>query len=83
VREGGIMPTVRPSVDFNYNDISDLRHKYAEPVYITKNGTVSIETYKEITGGRKLYDLLEDGMNDIKNGNVLTEEEMDKELDLM
>jgi PHD/YefM family antitoxin component YafN of YafNO toxin-antitoxin module len=56
---------------------------YREPIFITKNGesdiaVMSIETYEEITG--KLSSLLEDGLNDIKNGNILTEEEMDKEL---
>jgi hypothetical protein len=44
---------------------------------------MSIETYEEITGKRELYNLLEDGISDIKNGNILTEEEMDKSLDLM
>jgi len=35
------------------------------------------------TRKRELYKLLEDGINDIKNGNVLSEEEMDKSIDLM
>jgi hypothetical protein len=30
-----------------------------------------------------LYNLLEEAENDVKNGNYLTEEEMDKEIDLM
>jgi prevent-host-death family protein len=81
---GEIMPTIRPSADLrnNYNEISELCHEYAEPVFITKNGTgdiavMSIETYEDLIGKRKLYDLLEDGIN------ILTEEEMDKELDIM
>jgi len=44
---------------------------------------MSIETYEEITGKRKLYNLLEDGINDIRNGNILSEGEMDNILDLM
>jgi predicted transcriptional regulator len=57
-------------------------------VFITKNGEgdlaiMSIETYEEIMGKQKLYKLLKEGENDIKNGNFLTEEEMDKEMDLM
>jgi len=44
---------------------------------------MSIETYEEITGKRELYKLLEDGINDIKNGNILSEEEMDRNIDLM
>jgi PHD/YefM family antitoxin component YafN of YafNO toxin-antitoxin module len=84
------MPAIRKSADLRnaYSEISEFCHKYREPVFITKNGNgdlavMSIETYEEITGKMKLYNLLEEGMNDIKNGNTLTEEEMDKELDLM
>jgi PHD/YefM family antitoxin component YafN of YafNO toxin-antitoxin module len=84
------MPAIRNSADLlnNYGAISTFCHEYREPVFLTKNGegdlaVMSIETYEEITGKRELYRLLEDGINDIKNGNVLTEEEMDKSLDLM
>jgi hypothetical protein len=44
---------------------------------------MSIETYEEITGIRKLCKLLEEADNDIKNGNFLTEEEMDKFLETL
>jgi hypothetical protein len=44
---------------------------------------MNIGIYEEITGIRELYRLLEDGIDDIKNGNILTEEEMDKSLDIM
>ncbi|GHU16415.1 prevent-host-death protein [Spirochaetia bacterium] len=84
------MPAIRKSADLRnaYSEISEFCHKYREPVFITKNGAgdlavMSIETYEEITGRRELYKLLEDGINDIKNGNILTEEEMDRSLDLM
>jgi len=84
------MPAIRKSADLrnSYAEISDFCHKYREPVFITRNGTgdlavMSIEKYEEITGRQNLYNLLEEGENDIKNGNFLTEEEMDKELDLM
>jgi prevent-host-death family protein len=84
------MPVIRKSADLrnSYADISDFCHKYREPVFITRNGegdlaVMSIETYEEITGKQKLYKLLEEGENDIKNGNFLTEKEMDKEMDLM
>ena len=84
------MPVIRKSADLRnaYSEISEFCHKYREPVFITKNGAgdlavMSIETYEEITGRRELYKLLEDGINDIKNGNILTEEEMDRSLDLM
>jgi len=84
------MPVIRKSADLrnSYAEISDFCHKYREPVFITRNGegdlaVMSIETYEEITGIRSLYKLLEEGENDIKNGRFLTEEEMDKTLDLM
>jgi PHD/YefM family antitoxin component YafN of YafNO toxin-antitoxin module len=84
------MPVIRKSADLrnSYSDISEFCHKYREPVFITKNGegdlaVMSIETYEAITGKRELYSLLDKGLNDIKNGNVLSEEEMDKSIDLM
>ena len=84
------MPAIRKSADLrnSYAEISDFCHKYRERVFITRNGAgdlavMSIEKYEEITGRQNLYKLLEEGENDIKNGNFLTEEEMDKELDLM
>jgi PHD/YefM family antitoxin component YafN of YafNO toxin-antitoxin module len=84
------MPAIRKSADLRnaYSEISEFCHKYREPVFITKNGAgdlavMSIETYEEITGKRKLYNLLEDGINDIKNGNILTDEELDRSLDVM
>ena len=84
------MPAIRKSADLRnaYSEISEFCHKYREPVFITKDGegdlaVMSIETYEELSGKRKLYNLLEDGINDIKNGNILTEEEMDRSLDLM
>jgi prevent-host-death family protein len=79
---GGIyMPVIRKSADLrnSYSEISDFCHKNREPVFITKNGAgdlavMSIETYDEITGRRKLYNLLEEGLIDIKNGDTLSEE---------
>jgi PHD/YefM family antitoxin component YafN of YafNO toxin-antitoxin module len=84
------MPVIRKSADLrnSYSEISDFCHKYREPVFITKNGEgdlaiMSIETYEAITGKQRLYKLLEEADNDVENGNFLTEEEMDKETDLM
>ena len=84
------MPVIRKSDDLRnaYSEISEFCHKYREPIFITKNGegdlaVMSIETYEEITGKRRLYNLLEEGVNDIKNGNILSEEEVDTVLDSM
>ena len=84
------MPIMRESTDLSnaYSEISNFCHKYREPIFITKDGTgdlavMSIEIYEEITGIRNLINLLEEADNDIENGNFLTEEEMDRRLDLL
>ena len=71
------MPTIRPSADLrnNYNEISELCHEYSEPVFITKNGTgdlavMSIETYELLTGKLELYSLINEGLDQRKQGKV-------------
>ena len=71
------MPTIRPSADLrnNYNEISELCHKYSEPVYITKNGRgdlaiLSIEAYERLCGKYELYRLLNEGLEAEKDGRV-------------
>ena len=71
------MPTIRPSADLrnNYNEISEFCHTYAEPVFITKNGkgdlaVMSIDEYERLVGKRELYQMLDEGMNDINEGRT-------------
>lgn len=71
------MPTIKSSAELrnNYNEISTLCHKYAEPIFITKNGkgnlaVMSIETYEEMSSRFELYGLLKDGMDDIESGRT-------------
>jgi len=71
------MPTIRPSADLrnNYNEISELCHEYSEPVFITKNGTgdlavMSIETYELLAGKMELYSLIDEGLDQRKQGKV-------------
>jgi prevent-host-death family protein len=71
------MPTIRPSADLrnNYNEISELCHAYSEPIFITKNGTgdlavMSIETYELLTGKLELYSLINEGLDQIKQGKT-------------
>jgi len=71
------MPAIRPSADLrnNYSDISELCHKYSEPVFITKNGTgdlvvMSIETYELLAGKLQLYSLIEEGLDQVNEGKV-------------
>lgn len=71
------MPTIRSSADLRnaYNDISTFCHTYNEPVFITKNGkgdlaVMSIEAYEALAGKFELYGLIQDGLNDVANGNT-------------
>lgn len=75
------MPNIRPSSDLrnNYNEISELCHKYSEPVYITKNGkgdlaVMSIDTYEKLVGKFELYNLLDEGMEAVNNRRVVPAE---------
>jgi len=71
------MPNIRPSADLrnNYNEISKFCHEYSEPVFITKNGkgdlaVMSIETYEILKGRLELYHLIEQGLDDERNGKL-------------
>ena len=71
------MPTIRPSADLrnSYNEISDFCHTFSEPVFITKNGkgdlaVMSIEAYERLQGKLELYSMIEQGMEDVRSGNV-------------
>lgn len=71
------MPKIRSSADLRnrYNEISNFCHTYSEPVFITKNGkgdlaVMSIEAYEQLVGRFELYGLLQDGLDDVKNGNM-------------
>lgn len=81
------MPTIRPSSDLrnSYGEISELCHKYHEPVYITKNGTgdlavMSIEAYERMAGRLELYALLEEGLDDMRADRGKPAEEVFAEL---
>ena len=71
------MPTIRPSADLRnkYSEISKYCHEYLEPVFITKNGTgdlavMSIETYELLVGKSELRSLINEGLNQYKQGKV-------------
>ncbi|GHT98887.1 prevent-host-death protein [Spirochaetia bacterium] len=81
------MPAIRASVDLrdNYGEIAAFCHKNREPVFITENGqgdlaVMSIETYEEFMGKMELYQLIEAGLEQIKNGEIIPQEEMMKKL---
>jgi PHD/YefM family antitoxin component YafN of YafNO toxin-antitoxin module len=82
------MPVIRKSADLRnkYAEISAFCHKYREPVFITKNGdgdlaVMSIETYATLAGRNELYSLIQEGIDDVKNGKVFTENEVLKNMD--
>jgi PHD/YefM family antitoxin component YafN of YafNO toxin-antitoxin module len=77
------MPKIKKSTDLlnNYGEISDYCHNYKEPVFITKNGqgdlaVMGLETYEELMGRLELYQAIQVGLDQIKNGETITEEQM-------
>jgi len=71
------MPTIRPSADLRnkYNEISSFCHQHQEPIFITKNGqgdlaVMSIETYEYLSGRMQLYQLLDEGLEQEKRGEM-------------
>jgi PHD/YefM family antitoxin component YafN of YafNO toxin-antitoxin module len=77
IAEGVTMPAIRPSADLgdHYNEISALCHEYSEPVFITKNGTgdlavMSIEAYELLRGRLELYSLINEGLEQARNGKT-------------
>ena len=77
------MMAIRNSADLvnNFNEIREFCHNYREPIFLTNNGqgelaVMSIEAYEELTGRLELYQTIEVGLNQIKNGETISEEEM-------
>jgi len=71
------MPTIKSSTDLrnNYNEISNFCHESREPVFITKNGqgdlaVMSIEAFESLMGKLELYQLLDEGRNDVLAGRI-------------
>ena len=71
------MPKIKSSAELrnDYNGISNFCHTYSEPVFITKNGkgdlaVMSIEAYEQLMGRFELYDLIQEGLDDISSGNT-------------
>ena len=71
------MPVIKPSADLrnNYNEVSELCHKYPEPVFITKNGkgdlaVMSIATYELLAGKQELYSRIGEGLDQVEQGKI-------------
>jgi PHD/YefM family antitoxin component YafN of YafNO toxin-antitoxin module len=85
---GFYMPVIKKSADLRnkYGEISAFCHKHREPIFITKNGEgdlaiMSIETYETLAGKSELYKFIQEGIDDIKNARILTEEEVIKNME--
>ena len=83
------MPVIRNTNDLlnNFNEIREFCQNYKEPIFFTNNGqgelaVMSIQTYEEIAGSHELYSLIQEGINDIENGRVLTEKEVLKNMEM-
>ena len=70
------MPNIRPSAYLrdNYNEVSEFCHSRMEPVFITKNGhgdlaVMSIEAYEKFCSRYELHHLLDEALEDEKNGD--------------
>ena len=81
------MPVIRKSADLRnkYSEISTFCHQYKEPVFITKNGegdlaVMSIDVYEELTCRYKLYEALQIGLEQVKNGEVIPGKDMMKKI---
>ena len=81
------MPSIRPSADLrnNYSEISRICKEHMEPVFITKNGhgdlaVMSIELYNRLVGKHELYQLIDEGIDDARNGRVRPYKEATAEL---
>ena len=77
------MPEIRQSVDLRdkYGEISAFCHKQREPVFITGDwqwdlAVMSIEAYEELEGRIELYQAIQIGLVQIKEGEIITEKEM-------
>lgn len=76
------MPQILPIKDLrNTSEISELCHKKAEPVFITKNGygdmvVMSMETYEKQLAISEIYDKIFLAEKQIKEGALFDAEEV-------
>lgn len=76
------MPKIISSAELRnkYNEVSELCHRYGEPTFVTKNGKgdlaiMSIEAYEQMTARYELYSLIQEGLDSVAEGRVLSREE--------
>ncbi|MBO4856095.1 MAG: type II toxin-antitoxin system Phd/YefM family antitoxin [Bacilli bacterium] len=81
------MAIIRPSADLrnHYKEISELCKSSNEPIYITVNGKedtalVSASLIDELYQTIRLMRMINQGLNDIQEGQTMTLEEVKKQL---
>jgi prevent-host-death family protein len=84
------MPIIKKSADLrnNYSEVSDICHKYNEPVFVTRNGegdlaVMSIEAYEELASRKELYEAIDLGLSDIKNKKSISEDKFKRKLNAL
>ncbi|GHU72773.1 hypothetical protein FACS189450_11190 [Spirochaetia bacterium] len=77
------MPAIKASAILGekYREIADFCEENREPMFITEDGKgklaiMSIDTYEESIGRLELYNAIEVGLNQIKNGETITKEDL-------
>jgi PHD/YefM family antitoxin component YafN of YafNO toxin-antitoxin module len=77
------MPVIKASAVLGekYREIADFCEENREPIFITENGQgklaiMSIDMYEESIGRLELYNAIEVGLNQIKNGETITKKEL-------
>ncbi|GHU25857.1 hypothetical protein FACS1894172_14730 [Spirochaetia bacterium] len=77
------MPAIKASAILGekYREIADFCEENREPMFITEDGKgklaiMSIDTYEESIGRLELYNAIEVGLNQVKNGETITKEEL-------
>jgi len=70
-------PQIRPLSDLRVNigEITDFVNKQQTPVILTKHGRgryvlLSVEEYSELVAQRDLYQILDEGLDDIANNRT-------------
>lgn len=71
------LPQIRPLSDLrsNIGEITEFVDSQQAPVVLTKHGRgkyvlLSVEEYSELVSRRELYQLLDEGLDDVANGRT-------------
>ena len=80
------MPQIIPIKELrNTAEISRICHEKDEPIFVTKNGygdmvLMSMETYERSMARAELFNRIDEGEEDVRNGNLLDSDSVFKNL---